>query len=210
MKRLISITLLLIMCISLMSCASSVPEKEISPQISQMKSICELSTMECYYHNVAKYNEPDASGVLWWKKDRKFWIEYSGIVTIGIDASRVVIEVDDENVTITLPPAEILSSRVDQTTLNEESVYIAADSAKVEAEHQQAAFKDAQERMREQAENDTTLLAAAQQRAQKLLEDYVNNIGTCIGKTYTIKWVYLDNVQKPDNANTETVTTVEE
>ena len=210
MKRLISITLLLIMCSSLMSCASSVPDKEISPQISQMKSICELSTMECYYHNVVKYNEPDASGVLWWKKDRKFWIEYSGIVTIGIDASRVVIEVDDESVTITLPPAEILSSRVDQTTLNEESVYIAADSAKVEAEHQQAAFKDAQERMREQAENDTALLAAAQQRAQKLLEDYVNNIGTCIGKIYTIKWVYLDNVQKPDNANTETVTTVEE
>ena len=50
--------------------------------------------------------------------------------------------------------------------------------------------------MQEEASSDTVLLASAQQRAQKLLEDYVNNIGNCIGKTYKIEWIYLENAEK--------------
>lgn len=42
-------------------------KKEVVPQVSQMKSICELATIDCYYHNVAKYSEDDATGVLWLK-----------------------------------------------------------------------------------------------------------------------------------------------
>lgn len=88
MKKTISFILVVIMCLALAACSNSRPDdgvKEIAPQASQMKSICELATMKCYYHNVAKYFEEDASGALWWKKDRKFWVEYSGVVTIGID-----------------------------------------------------------------------------------------------------------------------------
>ena len=53
---------------------------------------------------------------------------------------------------------------------------------------------EAQDNIHKEAEKDTVLLASAQQRAQKLLEDYVNNIGACTGKTYTIKRIYLDDV----------------
>lgn len=42
-------------------------KKEVVPQVSQMKSICELATIDRYYHNVAKYSEDDATGVLWLK-----------------------------------------------------------------------------------------------------------------------------------------------
>lgn len=207
MKKNISLVLIIGICLLLISCSkSNNSNKEVSPQATQMKSICELSTMQCYYHNVAKYTEEDASGVLWWKRDRKFWVEYSGIVNIGIDSSLVNIEVEGENVTITIPAAKVLGCKVDEKTLTEDSFIVAKDSAKVEAEHQTEAFKEAQEKMKEEASNDTALLANAQQRAQKLLEDYVKNIGNCVGKKYNIKWIYLEGAEELHNVDADKVT----
>lgn len=196
MKRIISILLIVVMCLSFTACSNN---KEIAPQVSQMKAICELATVQCYYHTVAKYMEDDATGVLWWKKDRKFWVEYSGIVTIGIDTASVNIEVDGENVTITIPPAKVLNCEVDAATLTKDSYIVAKDSAKVEAEHETEIFKDTQAKLEEEAAKDTALLANAQQRAQKLLEDYVTNIGNSVGKTYQIKWVYLEGAEELRN-----------
>lgn len=207
MKRIISAILVSIICLSLTACVDlQSNNRGISPQASQMKSICELAAMQCYYHNVAKYDEEDASGALFWKKGRKFWVEYSGIVTIGIDASLVAIEVEGENVTITIPAAQVLSCKVDDETLNADSFVIAKGSARVEAEHQTQAFKEAQAKMQESASNDTTLLANAQQQVQKLLEDYVNNIGECTGKSYKIKWVYLDEEEDLNGSDMVTTT----
>lgn len=204
MKKRISIILMFVMCVIFTACSDSdQEEKEMVPQASQMKSICELATMQCYYHNVAKYSEEDAAGILWWKKDRKFWIEYSGIVTIGIDTSLVNIEVDGEVVTITIPKAEVLGYKVDETTLTEDSFIQGKNSAKIEAEHQTEAFKAAQEKMYETASKDTVLLATAQQRAQKLLEDYVNNIGNYVGKTYKIQWIYGEGAEELNHVELE-------
>lgn len=53
MKKVISTVLLVLMSLSLVACGKNEDEKkEIIPQSSQMKSICELATMDCYYHNV--------------------------------------------------------------------------------------------------------------------------------------------------------------
>ncbi len=186
----------LLFLIMMMCLCSSCGKKEtpvIKPQAAQMKSICELATMDCYYHNVAKYMEEDASGMWWWEKDKHFWIEYAGVVTIGIDASLVEIEVEDELVTITMPPAKVLGCKVDEASLTKESFIVAKDSADVEAADQTVAFKEAQNNMESSASKDSTLLANAQQRAQKLLEDYVNNIGNSIGKQYQIKWIYVED-----------------
>lgn len=210
MKKIISFVLIVVMSFSLVACSNNEESnKEMEPQAAQMKSICELATMQCYYHNVAKYMDDDAAGMLWWKKDRKFWVEYSGVVTIGIDTSLVKIEVDGENVTITIPPAKVLGCKVDEQTLTKDSFIVANDSAKVEAEHQTEAFKEAQAKMQEEASNDTVLLANAQQRAQKLLENYVNSIGDCVGKTYSIKWVYLDGAEELNNVETDGTTNAE-
>lgn len=205
MKKIISIMLIVAICLSFTACSNT--DENITPQVSQMKAICELATMQCYYHAVAKYFKEDVSGMLWWEKDRNFWVEYSGIVTIGIDASLVTIEVEGENVTISIPAAKVLSCKVDEETLTEKSFIVAKDSASVEAKHQTEAFKKAQVKMQEDASNDTVLLANAQQRAQKLLEDYVNNIGDCTGKKYTIKWVYLNGAK--DLSNTDESETIE-
>ena len=48
---------------------------DVEPQLSQMKAICDLAVMQCYYHNVAKYKEENASGFWLWAKDKHFWIE---------------------------------------------------------------------------------------------------------------------------------------
>ena len=201
MKKYLSVILIIIMCFSSVSCAKEI--KNIAPETSQMKSICELSVMKCYYHNVAKYKEENATGMLLWKKDRHFWMEYAGVVTIGIDATQLSIEVEDENVTITIPPAKVLGCKVDETTLTEDSFIVAQNSAKVEAEHQTEAFKSAKDKLESEAKSNFTLLAAAQQRVQKLLEDYVTNIGNSVGKTYKIKWIYLEGAEELNKTETE-------
>ena len=201
MKKYLSVILIIMMCFSSVSCAKEI--KNIAPETSQMKSICELAVMECYYHNVAKYKEENATGMLWWEKDRHFWMEYAGIVTIGVDTSLMNIEVEDENVTITIPPAKVLGCKVDETTLTEDSFIVAKNSAKVEAEHQTEAFKSAKDKLESEAKSNFTLLAAAQQRVQKLLEDYVANIGNSVGKTYKIKWIYLEGAEELNKIETE-------
>jgi len=150
-----------------------------------------LATMECYYHNVAKYSEEDAAGILFWKKDKHFWIEYSGVVKIGIDVSLVTVEVDEDSVTISIPDAKVLGEKVDEASLTKDSYIVDGKSADIDAEDQTKAFGFAQENMVKAASGDRALLASAQQRAQILLEEYVTNIGNAAGKEYSIEWKYI-------------------
>ena len=74
-------------------------------------SVCELATLKCYYHNVAKA-ETEASGIFakWLKTGyKKIWTEYSGIIEYGIDISQVTVSEPDKNgvVTVTLPDAQV-------------------------------------------------------------------------------------------------------
>lgn len=194
MKKIILLFLMMSVVISCSACGN-IKSKEavIEPQVSQMKAICELATMDCYYHNVAKVKEEDAKKILWLTWDKHFWIEYEGVVTIGIDASLLNIEVRDEQVTITMPPAKVLGCKVDETTFTEDSFIIARDSVDITAEDQTEALAAAQSEMEKAAAKDSTLLANAQQRARKLLEDYVNNIGDSVGKQYEIQWIYVED-----------------
>ena len=190
-KKIVSIVLAAVMCMTCISCGQKEQKMVEEPKVSQVKAICELAVMDCYYHNVAKYFEEDASGIWLWKKDKKFWIEYSGVVRIGIDASQVQMEVKDKQVEITMPKARVMNCTVDAATLNTDSFIVASDSAKVEAEDQTKAFREAQKNMEEEASGDSALLAAAQQRAQNLLEEYVKNVGSVTGTEYTITWKYI-------------------
>lgn len=203
MKKIISLILVLAMAFMCVSC--SVPMEEtlnVEPQVSQMKAICELAVMDCYYHNVAKFTEKDAQGILWMKKDKHFWIEYSGIVKLGIDVSLVNIEIEDTQVTITLPEAKVLGCKVDSASLTKDSFIVDKDSADIEAADEVKAFEVAQSKLEETASNDRALLAGAQQRAQDLLDGYISNIETAVGKEYTIKWIYVDANGNPGSTST--------
>ncbi len=192
MKKWISFFAALVMLLSCTACGTK--ESPVKPGIekSQMEYICELAVMDCYYHNVAKYFEKDAAGILFWKQDKKFWIEYSGVVRLGIDASKMEFTVDQDHVTITLPPVEVLNCRVDSASLTKDSYIVAKDSAKITAEDETRAFSEAQAKLKEAASTDCTLLAEAEQRVKALLKDYVKNIGDATETEYTIQWLYMD------------------
>lgn len=192
-KRIIKTLILTLMLVSLLTSCTNIAtfQKNLKPQISQMRSICELATMECYYHNVAKYYEKDASKILFWGKDKNFWIEYSGTVRIGIDASLVSLEVDETKVTATIPEAKVIGYKVDETSFTDKSFIVAKGSADVKAEDETKALAEAQEHMLRTASSDSKLLASAQQRAQALIEDYIENIGQAVGKEYKVEWKYI-------------------
>lgn len=187
MKKLFS-ALLSVMALLLTACGASRQETDLTPDVSQMKAICELSVMECYYHNVAKYYDANAESFLLWSKDKEFWIEYSGVVRLGVDASRVNIQVEGDTVSITMPEATVLGCKVDENSLTQDSYIVAEGSAKITADDQTKAFADAQANMEQTAAQDSALLTMAQQRARKLLEDYIQNLSQASGHTYTIQW----------------------
>ncbi len=192
MKKLIAILLAVLMLLSLVGCGASAKPANIGLEQSQMRMICELAVMECYYHNVAKFTQEDAAGFWLWKKDKHFWIEYSGTVKLGIDASRVVMKQDGDKVTITLPPAKVLTCEPDQDSINRDSYIIDHKSANINSADTVKAIDEAQQKLRQKVQSDHALLNEAQQRAKTLLEDYVNNIGRAMGKEYTVQWEYLD------------------
>ena len=207
MKKIVALSLILVILLSCVGCGKQEETKNIEPQVSQMKAICNLAVMDCYYHDVAKFFDEGVEGSLWWKKDKHFWAEYSGIVTLGIDVSLVNIEVADTQITITLPEAKVLGYKVDSNTLNKDSFIVDKDSADIVAEDEIKAYKIAEEKLKEIASNDKTLLASAQQRAQALLEDYIYNIGNAVGKNYSIKWIYLDANGQPISTNPSVTST---
>jgi len=98
-KKIITLSLIGILLISLLSGCGKSEDKEAAkstePDIMQVRSICKLATVECYYHNVAKSEKPAGTGIWHFgEKDRQFWIEYTGTVKLGIDMSKVQMKVN--------------------------------------------------------------------------------------------------------------------
>ena len=118
-------------------------------------------------------------------------MEYSGIVKIGIDISRLELDISGQVVTITLPEAKVISCKVDDASLSKDTFYteqtgFGADQ--ITAQDQTDAFAKAQQTMLEEVEKDESLLFQAQERARTLLLHYVKNIGDTIGVEYEVKW----------------------
>lgn len=183
-------TVLILSTLVLTSCG--VPEKPKDVlEVSQMRAIAELAVMECYYNNVAKFEEEDVSGFLFWKKDKRFWIEYNGVVELGIDASNLKIEVNNTDVKIYLPAAKILDYEVDPKSLTEEAFIVEDGSAKVTAQDESIAFAEAEQNMIDTAMQDTSLMKSARDRVKMLLEGYVMNLGKHLNIEYKIEWIDL-------------------
>ena len=191
-KRLAVFCLVVCMLFSACGKKEEAPEEDLS--LTQMKSICELATLKCYYHNVAKITKE--KDVLWWDTTAELWIEYSGIVKLGVDITNLDMQVDQNQVTITMPKAKVLSCQVDQTSLDKDSYYTNREglgAEKINADDQTEAIKTAQENMLENVESDDSLLQQAQNRAQELLEQYVKNVGDAMGKTYEVSFVIAED-----------------
>lgn len=183
------IFLFLLSAFLLFGCQQAATEPKAELREQDMRAICNIAVMKCYYHNVASYYEKDATGVLFWKKDKHFWIEYDGIVELGIDGTQLRLDVDqDKNiVTITLPEAKVLTApTVDSSTLTADSYYVDSTSAPITQEDETLAFQKAQEALQEKAENDSITLSQARDNVKTVLQQYVEKVGEQLGREYTV------------------------
>ena len=167
---------------------------------SNIQRICELATLDCYYHNVSNWSQ-DAYGVLAFTGygEKKVWIEYDGMVRLGINAGKIKIsEPDNENViTVTMPEATILDIDLDESTISEISsdrtVLFFTD--RVNTEDRRKALAAAQDDMKKSASENTTILGEAQERAKKIIERNIIAAGEASGKHYKVKFINGSSVQ---------------
>lgn len=162
------------------------------PQEEQMKAICQLAVLECDYHNLAKFEQKDASKFLWMTKDKRFWVEYSATAVLGIDADQVSMELQGDVVSITLPRARVLNCSVNGDSLSPDSYIVDKESAPVTAEDEVRAFKDAQDSLQQTVEADGDMLDLAQTRVEDLLRNYVNSLAKATGTEYQVEFHYIE------------------
>lgn len=162
------------------------------PQEGQMKAICQLAVLECDYHNLAKFEQKDASKFLWMTKDKRFWVEYSATAVLGIDADQVSMDLEGDVVSITLPRARVLNCSVNGDSLSPDSYIVDKDSAPVTAEDEVRAFKEAQNNLQQTVEADSDMLDLAQTRVEELLKNYVTSLAKATGTEYRVEFHYLE------------------
>lgn len=175
-------------------CACTPQEKEMD--LSGINSICELATLKCYYHNVARA-EKDAQGLFKFLGAgyKKAWTEYSGIVDFGVDVNKIKVqEIDDENhvIKITIPDAEILDVDIDASSMSD-PITDAGLFTKISLDEETVALSEAQNNMRKSAESDSAMLVQAKERAKTLIEGYIKNLSEATSnKTYTVQWIDVE------------------
>lgn len=91
-----------------------------TPQLSavvlegRLAEISELASVTYTYTNMAQFeNSDDFYGMKIPFTTKKFILSYDGTIKAGIDLGDVEIEVRDNDVTVTLPEAEILAHEID-------------------------------------------------------------------------------------------------
>ena len=162
------------------------------PQEEQMKAICQLAVLECDYHNLAKFEQKDASKFLWMTKDKRFWVEYSATTVLGIDVNQVSMELQGDVVSITLPRARVLKCKVNGDSLSKDSYIVDKDSAPVTAEDEVYAFQEAQDGLQKTVEADNNMMNLAQTRVEDLLRNYVNSLAKATGTEYQVEFHYIE------------------
>ena len=202
MKKIINCVLAFALLLAMAGCNNKKKEEkkpEQTIEITEMREIAELATVDCYFHNVAKSDrELNPEWYEFWeKKNMRFWVEYEGIVTIGIDVSKLKVEVSEDNVvTITLPEAEVQDVIVSEDSLTADSFYFDPKAKKPSPEEQTEAFKQAQNEMKNAAEKNQALLANARSNAkendERLVKGLVMPFVDKLEEKYTVRFVWRD------------------
>lgn len=194
MKRMVSIgILLLVLVITLAGCRAPVKDSGFP----QLRTICELASLKGYYHNVA---EKVDDGIIFGIGFKKIWLEYGGIVKIGVDASKVSITKPDANglVKVTIPEAEILGIDFDENSIKEYAESNLPGGFSTAEKLKTLAL--AQDDMLQSAGANRSLLMQGQERAKKVIQQYIEKVGEAIGKEYTVEWVnYVEPILNTTN-----------
>lgn len=204
---LLAVTVLLLMAIAASWIVPMVHNNQAelfdTNEFSAVDKICELATLKCYYHDVAEF-EKDAEGLFKYGLAKygykKLWMEYDGIVQVGIDVNEVKVSSPDKNgvVQIYVPEAKILdvSAQIDSM---KDPITDTGWFTSITTEEKAQAFAAAQANMKEEAQSNGSILSQAQNNAKELLKQYVINVGKQLNKQYTVQWVDSTEERKADS-----------
>lgn len=177
----------LVFALTLTSCK---PAEFNEENISAITSIADLYTLEVYYNNVAKSVKEAGSGLLHLgERDRKFWIEYTGSIKLGVDLKESDISVEGNTITIDLPEAaimgqpQIISYDRDSYTIEKDG---RINANILSAEDMDVAVADAQAKMLETVTKDTGLHERAKERAKVLINEYIESIAENFAVEYEV------------------------
>lgn len=179
---------------------------------SSIQRICELATLDCFYHNVSKWSKP---GNFLGYGAKRLWIEYDGIVRVGVKADQIKISEPDQDglVAVTIPDAIILDKDLDEESMLEIDssspmwgfVPLYSD---VSTEERKIALADAQEDMVASASENGMVLDEAQDRAKKIIEKNIVAMGKASGKKYKVK--FTDAATTPATNEDQTASPADE
>lgn len=166
-----------------------------NPEFSEVDRICELATLECYYHNVAEYKkQPDGlfKYGLFQYGYKKIWIEYDSVVKVGINADEVEIDPPDNKnqVKVHVPEAKVLDDGEIVINSIRDPITDTGVLTKVTSEDKQKTLDKAQKDMLAEAEADENILRQAHENAKELLEQYIKKVGKLTrGEEFEVVWV---------------------
>ena len=188
MKKTPKIISMIVTCALLFGCSTKKEVKSLSKY--DIQNICKIATLDLYYQNVAKGTKSPGTGLVHtFETERKFFIRYTGKVTLGVNADNVDIKIKDNEVTVTMPKAEIISEpTVDAISAND--IFISPDSFlnknEIDQDDQKKAIEIAQNEMLETAKNDSEKYDLATDRAQSLIKSFIEAVGEEIGVQYVV------------------------
>lgn len=194
MKKIFAFVGIIFVSFMLTGCGKEKPQV-LSDNIKRMEFTGNLVTHKAYFHNVIEYEKKKGSGIQHLLEiDRKMFAEYTGTIKLGIDLSKVEVEVNGNEINVRIPKAKIIGDpNVDENDFKAENFIESKDGInknKINGDDSIAAFEEAQKKMKEEAENDTELLAVAQKRAKVIIEGNIKQFSNMSEKDYTINWEY--------------------
>lgn len=192
MKKFLLIIVLSILCLT--GCKNGNVDN-LSQNLKKINLTGNLVTHEAFYHNVIEYEKKAGTGITHlFEKNRKLFAEYTGTVKLGIDLTQVKIEVNGNQINVTLPKAAIIGEpNVDKEDFKSENFIESSEGINknpITIEDASLAFDEAQKNMKKAAENDNELLSIAQKRAQVILEENIRQFSGLSENEYTINWEY--------------------
>lgn len=190
MKKVSKFIVILSMIIMLSACDNK--NETLSENIKKLELTGNLVTYEAYFHNVLETTK-DSDSIF--KKDRKLFAEYTGTIKLGIDLSKVKIDVQGDTINVLIPKAKIIGEpNVDESDFKKEKFIESEDGFLIKnpitGDDISKAFDDAQSEMKKSAESDEQLLSTAQTRAKIIIEESINQFAGLSSKDYTINWEF--------------------
>lgn len=179
MKKIFKYITVLLILLSCIGCSSAKPSKSIEDVIYEG---AKLSTLEVVMNVVAEHTNDPKIGF-----DKKYWIEYTEHVDLGINLDDVSIETNNDEVIVDLPDVTVTHSSVGEI-LDENIVEVKFIIANVTEEQKIEAKRKAEENALAKALESDELVTLAEDRAKAFIEGLVGIYNDQNETKYTIVW----------------------